>query len=188
MHSTVTRPASALRPSARRRRLGASGFAVVACAAITLACGGRDDAESDVNPPVVATPGETVGTSGTDDQLITVSGCVTKVEPDGYVLTSRDEALLRHETGTAGHHRDDAKSEPTEPNRGAEGERLRHAQNPSAELGRYRLEGDAERIAMLANREVEIQGNVQSTDAENTTPATLRIDTIDATGPRCGDE
>lgn len=170
MHSTVTRLA-----------------ATVFCAAIAIACGGRDQAESDVDPPAVMTPGEAVGTSGTRDQLITMNGCITKVEPDGYVLTSADEALLRQETGTAGHHRDDDDSGPAEPNRGAEDERLRHAQNPSAELGRYRLEGDAARLALHVNREVEIRGRVQTTDTENSTPATLRVETIDATGPACGE-
>jgi len=168
MHSTVTR------------------FAAATCAALAIACGGRDQAESDVNPPATVTPGEAAGTSGTNDQSITVSGCVINAEPDGFVLTSGDEAMLRHETGTAGHHRDDKDSQPSEPNRGAEDERLRHAQNPSAELGRYRLEGDAARIAMLVNREVEVHGRLHSGDSTNDTPATLKIETIDATGPRCG--
>jgi hypothetical protein len=161
-------------------------LALATCAAIAIGCGGRDQAEGDVMPPAELTPGEAVGTSGTNDQLVTLSGCVTKVQPDGYILTSADEAILRQETGTAGHHRDDEDTKPSEANRGAEDERLRHAQNPSAELGRYRLEGDADRITMFANREVEIQGRVHSGDSENTTPATLRIDTIDATGPACG--
>ena len=173
MHSAVTRSACA--------------FAVAASAAIAIACGGTDYGDRDINPPAATTPGESVGTSGTKDQLITVSGCVTKAQPDGFILTSSDEALLRRETGTAGHHRDDKDTKPSEPNRGAEDERLRHAQNPSAELGRYRLEGDPARIAMLANREVEVHGRVQRIDAENTTPATLKVETIDATGPRCGD-
>lgn len=168
MHSTISR------------------FAVVGCAAITIACGGRDQARGDVNPPATVTPGEAAGTSGTDDQLITISGCVIKAAPDGFVLTSDDEALLRSQTGTAGHHRDDERTAPTEPNRGAEDERLRHAQNPSAELGRYRLEGDPDRIAMLVEREVEVQGRLQADDSENSTPSTLRVESIDATGPRCG--
>ena len=159
--------------------------AVAACAAITIACGGRDQAESDVNPPAVVTPGETAGTSG-EDQLIRISGCVTRLEPNLYALTSTDEAAIRHETGTAGHRRDDEKTTPSEANRGAEDERLRHAQNPSAELGRYRLEGDSERFAMLVNREVDVQGRVSWKDSENSTPAAVRVETIDATGPRCG--
>jgi len=159
---------------------------VVGAAMIAIACGGSDYGKNDVNPPATTTPGEAVGTSGTNDQLITVSGCVTKAAPDGFILTSNDEAVLRDETGTAGHHRDDKASTPADPNRGAEDERLRHAQNPSAELGRYRLEGNAERIAMFVNREVEIKGNVQRRDTENSTPATLKVDMIDATGPRCG--
>ena len=161
-------------------------IALAAFAATAIACGGTDHGDSDVNPPPTTTPGEAVGTSGTSDQPITISGCVTKADPDGYILTSSDEAVLRQETGTAGHHRDDKDTTPAEPNRGAEDERMRHAQNPSAELGRYRLEGDAGRIAMLLNREVEVQGRIHRADSENTTPATLQVATIDATGPRCG--
>jgi hypothetical protein len=161
-------------------------FTVALCAAATVACGGRDQAEHDSAPPAVITPGEAVGTSGTQDQLVTLTGCVVKAEPDGFMLTSNDEAILRQETGTSGHHRDDEDSAPVEPNRGAEDERLRHEQNPSAELGRYRLEGDADRLSMLVNREVEVQGRVQQADARNETPAALQVNTIDATGPRCG--
>ena len=168
MHSTVTR------------------LAIAASAVIAIACGGPDYGDRDVNPPATTTPGEAVGTSGTDDQLITISGCVTKAEPGGYMLTSSDEGILRQETGTAGHHRDDKHSTPGEPNRGAEDERLRHAQNPSAELGRYRLEGDGDRFAMLVNREVEVQGHVHRAEGENSVPAALKVDTIDTTGPSCG--
>jgi hypothetical protein len=157
----------------------------VALAVFAIACGERDQL-ADTNPPVVMTPGEVAGTSGTNDQLIAISGCVTKAAPDGFVLTSSDEAMLRQETGTAGHHRDDKDTLPSEANRGAEDERLRHAQNPSAELGRYRLEGEAERLAMHVNREVEIKGRVHASDRENTTPSVLRVESIDATGPRCG--
>jgi hypothetical protein len=178
MDSTVTRPASPLR---HLRALVIAG-----CAAIALACGGTDHGDYDVNPPATTTPGEAVGTTGSAEQLITLSGCITKADPDGYVLTSNDEAILRGETGTAGHHRDNENTTPEEPNRGAEDERLRHAQNPSAELGRYRLEGDGERIAMLVNREVEVQGRVARADAENSRPATVQVERIDATGPRCG--
>jgi hypothetical protein len=163
-------------------------LAVALGAVTTIACGGRDLAENDTNPPAVIAPGEAVGTSGTTNQLITLSGCLAKAEPDGYVLTSIDETILRQETGTAGHHRDDEGSTPEEPNRSAEDERLRHEQNPSAELGRYRLEGDAERLAMLVDREVQVQGRVQNTDAMNETAASLAVETIDATGPRCSGE
>jgi hypothetical protein len=161
-------------------------FAVASFALVAIACGGTDHGDRDVNPPATTTPGEAVGTSGTHDQLTTLSGCVTQASPDGFILTSSDEGIVRRETGTAGHHRDDAGSAPSEANRSAEDERLRHAQNPSAELGRYRLEGDAQRIAMFKNREVEVRGRMQQPDAENTTPATLRVDTIDAIGPACG--
>jgi hypothetical protein len=162
-------------------------FAVAMCAAMTIACGGRDQAESDTQPPATVTPGEAVGTSGTGDQTIKISGCVTKVDPDGFVLTSSDEGILRRETGTAGHHRDDEKSAPQEANRRAEDERLRHAQNPSAEMGRYRLAGDSGSIARHVDREVEITGRVQHGDKANETPATIQVEMIDATGPRCGE-
>lgn len=161
-------------------------FALALCAAATIACGGGDRAESDTPPPPTVTPGETAGTSGTGEESITISGCVTKAEPDGYVLTSSDEAIIRRETGTSGHHQDDKESAPDEANRSGEDERLRHAQNPSAEMGRYRLAGDAESIARHVNREVEVSGHVQHTDNKNETPATLHVEIIDATGPRCG--
>ena len=167
MHSTVTR------------------LAVAACAVIAIACGGRDQAESDL-PPATTTPGEAVGTSGDLNPTITMTGCVTKGEQGGYVLLSNDEAMVRNETGTTG-RRDDQDSAPSEPNRGAEDERLRHLQNPSAELGQYKLAGDAGRFAMYLNREVEVQGHVKSDDSENSTPATLRVELIDATGPSCGE-
>jgi hypothetical protein len=161
-------------------------FALALCAAATIACGGRDHAESDTPPPATITPGETAGTSGTGDESIRISGCVTKAEPDGYVLTSSDEAIMRRETGTSGHHRDDTDSAPNDPNRSGEDERLRHAQNPSAEMGRYRLAGDAQSIARHVGREVEVSGRVQHSDNQNETPATLLVEMIDATGPRCG--
>ena len=167
MHSTVTR------------------LAIAAGVAMTIACGGRDDTERDTMPPPTVTPGEATGTTGQKDQLITISGCLTKAEPDGYVLTSDDEAILRQETGTAGHHRDDKDTTPADASRGSEDERLRHAQNPSAELHRYRLAGDSERLALHVGREVEVQGRVQQTDSENSTPATIHVETIDATGPGC---
>jgi hypothetical protein len=156
------------------------------CVVATIACGGRDQAESDTAPPESVTPGETVGTSGTGDETIRISGCVTKVDPDGYVLTGSDEAILRQETGTTGHHRDDKASAPEDPNRRGEDERLRYLQNPSAGMGRYRLAGDDESIARHVGREVEVTGRVQHEDRKNETPATLQVETIDATGPRCG--
>ncbi len=162
-------------------------FAVACCAAMTIACGGRDQAESDTAPPPTVTPGEAVGTSGMGAETIKISGCVTKTEPDGYVLTSSDEGILRRETGTAGHHQDDKESAPNEANRSGEDERLRHAQNPSAEMGRFRLAGDTESIARHVDREVGVSGRVQQSDKTNETPATIHVEVIDATGPRCGE-
>jgi hypothetical protein len=160
-------------------------LALAMCAAATVACGGRDHAESDTAPPPTVTPGEATGTSGTSDATIRVSGCVMKVDPDGYVLTSRDETILRQETGTAGHHTDDKGSAPDEPNRSGDDERLRHAQNPSAEMGRFRLTGDAEGIARHVGREVEVSGRVEHADSRNETAGMLHVEMIDATGPRC---
>lgn len=167
MHSTVTR------------------LAIAAGVAMTIACGGRDDTGRDTMPPPTITPGEATGTSGQQDQLITISGCLVKAEPDGYVLTSNDEAILREETGTAGHHRDDKDTTPADASRGSEDERLRHAQNPSAELHRYRLAGDAERLALHVGREVEVKGRVQQVTGDNAVPATINVQMIDATGPSC---
>jgi hypothetical protein len=112
---------------------------------------------------------------------------VVEAEPDGFVLTSSDEGIVRRETGTTGRHRNDEDTAPSDANRGGEDERLRHRQNPSAEMGRYRLAGDGDRLSMHVGREVEVTGVVQSEDAENSTAATLVVDTIDATGPRCGE-
>jgi hypothetical protein len=160
--------------------------AIAISAGMMIACGGRDAGESDTAPPATVTPGEAAGTGGAGEQTIRLSGCISKVEPDGYVLTSADEAIVRRETGTSGHHRDDRDTPPTEANRGAEDERLRHAQNPSAEMGRFRLVGDGDRFAMHVGREVEVTGRVQHPDSENSTAASLHVEAIDATGPSCG--
>jgi hypothetical protein len=157
------------------------------CVAATIACGGHDQADNNSAPPPTITPGEATGTSGAGGETITISGCVTKADPDGFMLTSSDEGILRRETGTTGHHRDDADSAPHEPNRSGEEERLRHLQNPSASMGRFRLAGDADALARHVGDEVEVSGRVQHTDSENTTPSTLQVETINATGPRCGE-
>ena len=159
-------------------------LAVALCAALTIACGGRDQAERDNEPPPTRTPGEGIGTTGAGEQTIKIGGCVTRAEPDGYTLTSIDDAIVGT-TGTSGHHQNDPESTPAEPNRGAEQERARNELNVSAEAGRYRLAGDADRIGMHVNREVEVTGRVQPSD-ENETPATLHVEMIDATGARCG--
>lgn len=160
-------------------------LAVAVCAATAIACGGREQAESNANPPAVTTPGETAGTSGTSDQLIRISGCLTRAEPDGYALRSLDDAIVGT-TGTTQHHRDNPESEPDEPNRGAEQERTRNRLNVSAEASEYRLAGDDARLGMHVDREVEITGRVQPT-AQNEMASTLHVDTIDATGASCGD-
>lgn len=159
-------------------------FALAACAAAAVACNsGRDAAES--HPPAIVTPGETAGTSGLDP-IITIGGCLTRSQPDGFILTSIDDAIVGT-TGTRDRHRNNPASAPEDPNPRAEQERSRHDLNPSAQAGRYRLEGNAERIAMHVNREVEVTGRVEA-PAQNEIPATLHVETIDATGARCGEE
>jgi len=161
-------------------------FAAACCAAMTLACGGADSGDADAGPPPAMTPGEALATKGTSNASIRMTGCIVAGQDGGYVLTSADEAALRRTIGTAGGSRDDLDSQPAEPNRQAEDERLRHRQNPSAELGRFQLAGDTDRFAMHAGREVEVTGRVTHADTENSTPATLTVETIDATGPVCG--
>ena len=68
-------------------------FAVASLAVIAIGCGGTDHGDGDVNPPATMTPGEAVGTSGTNGQLITVSGCVGKSAPDGFFLTGELRGL-----------------------------------------------------------------------------------------------
>lgn len=161
-------------------------LAVAALLTAAVACGGRDAAEPDVPP--TATPGEAAATTGTLDpqnERITIAGCLTKDNAEEFVLTSADDAIVRQERGTSGFHQD-PDTRLSDANRGLEEERARHSQNPSAEFGRYRLEGEAERLSMHLNREVEIQGEVLRTDGENSTPAVVRVEAIDATGARCG--
>ena len=161
---------------------------VAVCAALAGACGGRDEAASSTaqsDAAAYVSPGEAAGTSGSTAKQITISGCVTKVPPDGYELTSIDDHLVGHDRTPAGHHSDDPDSKPTEPNRGGENERLRYAQNPSANLGRYRLVGNADRLASNVDRQVEIQGDVMVDDSKNETPSTLKVQSIKPTGKAC---
>jgi hypothetical protein len=160
-------------------------FALAMCAAIAIACNGGRDAADSTTPPPTATPGEAAATSGTSDEPIRTTGCVTLAQPDGYMLTSLDDAIVRQMTDTSAHHADNPKTRPTDPNRGAEQERARHEQNVSAEAGRFRLAGDTDRIRMHVDREVEITGRFRAA-AQNETPATLEIESIDATGASCG--
>jgi hypothetical protein len=160
-------------------------FALAMCAAIAIACNGGRDAADSTTPPATATPGEAAGTSGTSDEPMRTSGCVTAAQPDGYILTSLDDAIVREATDTSAHHADNPKTRPTDPNRGAEQERARHEQNPSAEAGRFRLAGDTDRIKLYVNREVEVSGRIQAA-AQNEAPATLQVESIDATGASCG--
>jgi hypothetical protein len=163
--------------------------AVSFCAALAIACGGRDEAVDHAaarEGSAAVAPGDAAGTSGSTAKQITVSGCVTKVPPSGYELTSFDDQLASHQGGTAAHHRDDPDTRPTDANRGGEQERLRYSQNPSANLGRYRLTGNADRLASHVDREVEIHGDVMVGDGKNETPSTLNVQSIKATGRACG--
>jgi hypothetical protein len=164
-------------------------IAVAFCAALTIACGGRNEAvDSSAAPDGSASvaPGEAAGTSGTTVKQITISGCVARVPPSGYELTSFDDQLASHEGATASHHRDDPDTRATDANRGGEQERLRYAQNPSANLGRYRLTGRADMLGAHVNHEVEIRGDVMAGDRKNETPSTLKVQSIKATGRTCG--
>ena len=162
--------------------------AVAFCAALTIACGGRDEAANSAAPDGSAyvSPGEAAGTSGSTAKQITISGCVARVPPSGYELTSFDDQLASHEGATASHHRDDPDTKATDANRGGEQERLRYAQNPSANLGRYRLTGHADLLGAHVNHEVEIRGDVTVGDSKNETPSTLKVQSIKATGRTCG--
>jgi hypothetical protein len=144
-------------------------LAVAICAVGAVACGGNDES------PDESTDRQVVGTSGREGQVITVTGCVMSAPPDGFMLTSLDDAIYR-ETRASDHHTNDPKG----------GERARHEQNPSAGATRYRLTGDRERLGMFVDREVDIHGRVEAVAGDDTAPATLHVEVIDATGASCG--
>lgn len=149
--------------------------------AVTIACDGGTTTSA---PPHTVTPGEAAGTTGSTDEPIAISGCVTHVPPDGYMLASLDDAVDRMKT--AGRHEDNPATRPTDPNRGAENERARHDQNVSAEMTRYRLAGDPNRLAAYVDREVDVSGRLMHDDRENATPMTIAVESVKPTGAACG--
>jgi hypothetical protein len=164
-------------------------LAFAVCATLATACGGWDDTARNgfgSEGPSVS-PRETAGTSGSIDKEITISGCVTRVAPDAYVLTSIDDRIAGHYQGTAGRGQGDPDTRPTDVNRG-ENERMRHEQNPSAEVGRYRLTGRSDQFVAHVDREVEVKGQVLTTDNRSETPDMLRVGSMRSTGRKCSRE
>jgi len=164
-------------------------LAIAVCATLATACGGWDDTARNggfgSERPYVSSR-ETVGTSGSIDKEITISGCVTRVAPDTYVLTGIDDRIAAQYQGTAGRAQDPDVT-PTDVNRG-DNERMRHEQNPSAELGRYRLTGRSDQFVAHVDREVEVKGQVLMTDNRSETPDTLRVGSMRSTGRKCSTE
>ena len=155
---------------------------VCVCATGAIACGRSERA--DYTATAMVSSEEVVGTTGPANQPIAVSGCIVRVAPDGYELTSLDDAIVREERGTSG-RRDPTK--PTVPNRGAEEERARHGLNVSAEFTRYRLVGDARHLATFVDREVDLSGRLLPDDGDSRTPLTMQVESIRETGAACGE-
>ncbi len=166
-------------------------LAIAVCATLATACGGWDDTARNggfgSEGPYVS-PRETAGTSGSIDKEIMISGCVTRVAPDVYVLTSIDDRIAGQYRGTAGRSQDAPDAKPTDVNRGSDNERMRHEQNPSAEVGRYRLIGRSDEFVAHVDREVEVKGQVLMTDNRSETPDTLRVASMRSTGRKCSKE
>jgi hypothetical protein len=146
-----------------------------------MACGGWEDAAGNGSGAYVS-PRETVGTSGSIDNEITIRGCVVRLPPDEYVLTSSDDPLASQYRATAGRHQGDADARPTDV-RG--NEILRPEQNPSLEFGRFRLTGSSEQFVTHVDREVEVKGLI---DERSETPNTLRVVSMRTTGRQCSSE
>lgn len=162
-------------------------LAIAVYATLAMACGGWDDTARNgfgSEGPYVSSR-ETAGTSGSIDKEITISGCVTRVPPDSYVLTSIDDQIEGQYRGTAGRGQDDSDTRPTDVNRAGENERMRYEQNPSAESGRYRLTGSSDQFVSHVAREVEVKGQVLMTDNRSETPDTLRVGSLRSTGRKC---
>ncbi len=153
-------------------------------AMLAVACGRSDDRVDFSSGVTASLESGAVGTSGPGHEAIAVSGCVVRVAPDGFALTSLDDALVREERGTSGIPTDLTK--PNQPNRGGEQERARHGLNVSAEFTRYHLVGDAGRLATFVDREVDVQGRVQPGDQQNRTPLAITVERIHETGAACG--
>jgi hypothetical protein len=162
-------------------RSRATRLIIATCAALTVVSCNTPRSQTE---PAQAPTEYAEGTAGVRDEPISMSGCVTRVEPDGYVLTSIDDALERH-TGAAGHHTDDPKSRPQDASRGAENERARSDQNVSPEFGRFRLTGNAVGLATYVDREVDLRGRVVGGDS-GPMPHTISVESIRPTGAACG--
>ena len=167
-----------------------SYLAIAVCGTLATACGGWDDTARNGfgSDGGYVSSRETVGTSGSIDKEVTISGCVTRVAPDQYVLTSIDDRSAGQYRGTAGRAgQDDPDVTPIDVNRG-ENERMRHEQNLSAEVGRYRLTGRSDQFVAHVDREVEVKGKVLMTDNRSEIPDALRVGSMRSTGRKCSKE
>lgn len=162
-------------------------LAIAVCATLAVACGGWDDTARNGfgSEGSYVSPRETAGTSGSIDKEITISGCVTRVPHDEYVLTGIDDPIAGQYRGTAGRGQDDSDTRPTDVNRASENERMRHEQNAAAEFGRYRLTGSSDQFVSHVDREVEVKGQVLMTDNRREAPDTLRVGSMRSTGRKC---
>jgi hypothetical protein len=156
--------------------------ALPALAVLAVACNRADD-RAGASASNTVTMSERAGEGGQGNETITVSGCVVRVEPDGYALAALDDAIVREERGTSGVGEP---TKPTRPNRGAEEERARHGLNVSAEFTRYHLTGDSGLMATFVDREVDIRGRLQPDDGRDDTPMTVAVESIQETGASCG--
>jgi len=65
---------------------------------------------------------------------------------------------------------------------------MRHEQNLSAEVGRYRLTGRSDQFVAHVDREVEVKGKVLMTDNRSEIPDALRVGSMRSTGRKCSKE
>lgn|SRR5215510_5604337 len=153
-------------------------LATAVFATLAMACSGWDDTARNGfgSEGAYVPPRETVGTSGSIDKEITISGCVTRVPPDEYVLTGIDDQIAGQSQGTTGRAQGESEITPTD------SERTGHEQNPSAEIGQYRLTGSSDQFVSHVGREVEVKGQVLTTDNRSETPDTLRVASLRTTG------
>lgn len=166
-------------------------LAIAVCATLATACSsGLDDTARNGlgSEGPYASSRETVGTSGSLDKEITISGCVTRVGPDEYVLASIDDQIAGRARGTAGRVQSEYDIKPADGDRAVETERMRHEQNPSAEIGRYRLTGSSDQFVSHVGREVEVKGEALTTDNRSETPDVLRVGSLRSTGGKCAKE
>ena len=161
-------------------------LATAVCATVAVACGGWDDTagnSSGTERPAYVSPRETVGTTGSTANEITITGCVVRVPPDEYVLTSIDDQIPGQYLGTAGRDQNDPNANPLDVDRTRED--ARHEQNPSADSGRYRLTGSSEQFVSHVDREVEVKGLVAANENGSETPDMLRVESMRTMGGKC---